>query len=1195
MARIFTEAQTKAIETKGCNLLVSAGAGSGKTAVLTERIIRRLTDKNDPAEIGRMLIVTFTKAAAGELRERISGAVSDALARNPKNRRLARQLLSLENASICTIHSFCLDILRESGADANLPSDFRIADAAEIKLLRSSLMNELIEDYHQSAVKDYPIENFPEFADTFVGTKSDDGLADVFLGIENSLSGFTEHIDFIKNFAEELKTAEGEFAKTRCGQVIVELIKSKLTYYRNIFAAVMPEICDDEKLTKAYYEPFTSDIDFIDRVLAECAEPHYCALSELFNYHTPKKLGIVRNGEFSKELAKAKDLRKEFNSEREKLCAKFFSLSDEQLNRNRLDTADSLSKLYTLLCAFLDRFGAEKRSRGIVDFGDLERLAYRMLINDGKPTPAALSIAERFDEIFIDEYQDVNAVQDAIFAAVSKGQNRFMVGDIKQSIYGFRGAEPNIFAGYRNRFPSVDEESPDSDGKTVFLANNFRCDKCVIDFANVVSGCLFTSATSSVPFTEGDLLIHSKSEAESGEPVRVVLVDGSEADDDSDSVGAMEAEYVAREIKRLLSGGKKNNGDPIRPSDIAILMRSAKALSASFEEAFKRHGIPLYNNVEADFFENAEVLLALCILNIIDNPTKDIYLAGAMKSPVFGFTLDELINIRRHTKEGCLYDALKKYTEENGYEKGKEFLETLEKWRIRAEGLPVDKLVWYIYTETDLLSLVYDSESSVRRANLMLLYEYARRFESSSFKGLYNFIRYIDDILSEKAQLENAKVVGESDDTVKLMTIHQSKGLEFPVCFICGAGKKFNENDLRANIVIERSLGIALKLSDSTGFARYDTPIRQAIVKRLSDVNLEEEMRVLYVAMTRARERLYVTAQVSDAKKLLESAADNAAMLSPYVIMKNGGYIRWILTAMEHHRLTSDTPLAAEVEVIRELTDDSIPEAAPADTCESLPAPPRDAEELVKERFDFVYPYTAMTKLPAKLSVSKLVPNLLDDDAAELDDIAETVELSEIRPKFMEAGDTETPTGAQRGTATHLFMQFCDFSRFSGITDSIEDAVRDEAAKLSEKGFFTRQMADLINVGQIAEFFKSHLFDDICAAKNVYREHRFNVSLPAADFTEIPELAAALENSTVLVQGVVDCFFENSDGTITLVDYKTDYIPRDMSRADAELLLLERHRAQLTYYKAACERISARKVTRVLIYSFSLGDCVCVV
>ncbi len=1192
MARQWTEAQTKAIETRGCNLLVSAGAGSGKTAVLTERIIRRLTDKTDPAEINRMLIVTFTKAAAGELRERISGAVSDALSKAPKNRRLARQLLSLENASICTIHSFCLDILRESGIDANLPSDFRIADAAEIKLLRNSLMNELIEDYHQNAVKDYPIDNFPAFADAFVGTKSDDGLADVFLDIEESLSGFTEHIEFIRDFADELRNEEEDFMTTRCGGVIVDLIISKLSYYWNVFDSVLPEIFDVEKLKKAYFESFTSDMEFIDNVLSLCLSPSYDSLSCLFNFYTPKKLGIVKNDFLSKELIKAKDLRTEFHSECKKIRTKFFSLTSEQLNKNRLDTADSLNKLYTLLCAFLDRFNAEKRSRSIVDFGDLERHAYRMLIKDGKPTPAALSIAQRFDEIYIDEYQDVNAVQDAIFAAVSKGNNRFMVGDIKQSIYGFRGAEPSIFADYRSRFPEVNAEGPEADGKTVFLQNNFRCDKTVIDFANAVSGCLFTSAASEIPFTEGDLLIHSKSESESGEPVRVVLVDSFEADD-GDSIGASEAEYVAREIKRLLRDGRKNDGTPIRPSDIAILMRSAKAFSDSFEAAFKRHGIPLYNGVEADFFENAEVLLALCILNIIDNPTKDIYLAGAMKSPVFGFTLDELINIRRHTREGCLYDALKKYTEENGYEKGKEFLETLEKWRVRAEGMPVDRLVWYIYTETDLLSLVYDSESSVRRANLMLLYEYARRFEASSFKGLYNFIRYIDDVLSEKAQLENAKVVGEADDTVKLMTIHQSKGLEFPVCFICGTGKKFNENDLRANIVIERSLGIALKLSDSTGFARYDTPIRQAIVKRMSDVNLEEEMRVLYVAMTRARERLYVTAQVSDPKKLLENAADNAAMLSTHVIMKNGGYIQWILTAMAHHKRTSTTPLAAKTTVVGGFEDGELSEAA-EQTDESLPAPAFDAAKLISERFDFLYPHTAMTKLPAKLSVSKLVPNLLDDDAAELEDTEETAELSKIRPKFMEDGE-DNAAGAERGTATHLFMQFCDFSRFSSNLDRIEDAVKAEAARLAEKGFFTKQMASLINTKQVSEFFRGGLFSVICASKRIYREHRFNVSLPASDFTENPELADALKDATVLVQGVIDCFFENSDGTITLVDYKTDYVPKEMPRDDARRMLLDRHRLQLTYYKSACERISARRVSKVIIYSFSLGEAVEVV
>ncbi|MBQ2709070.1 MAG: UvrD-helicase domain-containing protein, partial [Clostridia bacterium] len=966
----WTPAQLAAIESRGRDLLVSAGAGSGKTAVLTERIIRRLTDEAEPADIARMLIVTFTKAAAGELRERISGAISAALAKNPGDKRLSRQLYALDRAKICTIHSFCLDLLREQGTNLGIRGDFRIADEAEITLLKNSLMDELIEDYYAQGVAEFPIEEFAPFADTFVGTKSDDALADIFLGIENTLSSYPEHIGFIARFAEELlrDAADGrDFGTTRCGAEILSLVRARMTEHRAFFAEMCEYFTTDEKMAKAYLPAFTAELAFMDGVAA--AET-FADVQRLFADFAAPRLGIIR-GLADPDVDRAKALRKELGEERNKLAAKFFSLTEEQIRRNCRDTAAMLRKLHTLLSAFLARFQAEKHRRALLDFGDLERMAYDLLVHAGQPTEAAREIAARFDEIYIDEYQDVNGVQDAIFAAVSNGSNRFMVGDIKQSIYAFRGAEPQIFADYRTRFGRLDDGQ--DGGAAVFLSDNFRCDSTVIDFTNIVSACLFTGGRGDIPFTDDDLLRHGKSGEESGEPVRVVIVGGGEEEDDADAdISETEAEWVAAEAERLIREGKKNDGTPICPRDIAILMRSAKAHSDVFEAAFAKRGIPFYNSVSGDFFENAVVLLALSLLEVIDNPTRDIYLAGALRSPVFGFTLDELIVIRRAYPDGFLYDALRRYTEAEAFAKGRAFLETLARWQRKAAGMPVDKLLWMLYTETDLPALVSGGDIT-RRANLMLLYEYARRFEGSSFRGLYNFLRYIADILEKKQTLETAKVTGEDSDPVRLMTIHQSKGLEFPVVFVSDTGRKFNESDLRKNIVIEKSLGIALKLSDETGFARYDTPVRQAIVKRLGDSQLEEEMRVLYVALTRARERLYVTGAVKDPEEFCGGIDETT--LSPGAVLKNGGYLRWILLALANHR--GDKPCTVEI-----VTEAPAPESAPMQNAAPEAAAPADTAEIAA-RFDFVYPAAHAAKLPAKLSVSKLYPTVLDesDDA----------------------------------------------------------------------------------------------------------------------------------------------------------------------------------------------------------------------
>ena len=1262
--RIWTKAQSEAISDRGHDLLVSAGAGSGKTAVLTERIIRRLTDRENPLDITRMLIVTFTKAAASELKERISSALSDAAAENPSDWRLTRQLFALERAQICTIHSFCLDLLRENFSNVGLRADFRIADDAEIKLLESGLMNELIEDCYSGNIENgYEIADFEDLADSLTGTKGDKGLADIFLSIKHDLESYAEGTDFILNFAAELEDdSTRDFAVSRCGREILNLTENTLSVYRDLFADAAEEVSDDEKLSKALKPAFEADVEFIDRVSVLSSADDFKGLCEWFDGYSPVRFGVARGVALSPEVEAAKKARDEFKKERQRLADKFFSLGENEVKKTQTDTAKVLRQIHTLLSLFEKRFDEEKRRRGIVDFADLERLASKLLIKDGQPTAAALTISGRYDEIYIDEYQDVNSLQDAIFRSISKN-NRFMVGDVKQSIYAFRGADPSIFESYRSGFSRTAEGA--ENGRTIFLSDNFRCDEPVIRFTNLVSSRLFTNGTGALPYYPDDDLVHSKRGEETGEPVKIALI-SSETEDEDEDISEREAEYVAGEIKRLVGSTKKDDCSPITYSDIAILMRSARAQSDVFSTVFKHHGIPLFNSTEGDLFENPEVLLVLCLLNVIDNPSRDIYLAGLLKSPVFGFTLDELIRIRRHSSDGSLYDALRAYTDDTGFDRGRSFLEKLSLWRHKAGTLPVDRLVWYLYRDTDLPALVQTDpgQTKLRLANLTMFYEYARSFEKSSSHGLYNFIRYINDIIDNKARLSVPSASSAGTGAVRLMTIHQSKGLEFPVVFLCGTGKKFNENDLRQSIVSDRGLGIALKLSDSTGFARYDTPVRQAIAKRLGDSQLEEEMRVLYVALTRARERLYVTGTASE--KALDEADSDSVRLSKGTVMKNGGYLRWVLlAAANYERFSHPDSLPYRIEIVSPQGNNAAEEAENTirDTDMSAEKAPEitDAEydRMLCERFDYTYPHMAAARLPAKLSVSELFPELLDEDSATLDegmflgkaeprrgdhwspapndnmcphpdvgamcstgdqwsplqdrgtDGAESVSPIRDRgsdtkitknddtrksafrrtPLFLSDKAATESTAAERGTATHLFMQFCDYSRFrpGDDLDKALDIVQDECARLGENRFITPRIASLVDTRRAALFFTGKLFEEISSSPMVRRETRFNVKLPAADFTASEELKKALEGETILVQGVMDCFYENKDGSLTIVDYKTDFIPKDMSREDAERMLVGRHRLQLTYYRSALEKISGRKVERVVIYSFGLG------
>ncbi len=1167
MERKWTANQEQAIGTSGCNLLVSAGAGSGKTAVLTERIIRKLKDEKEPVDITRMLIVTFTKAAAGELKDRISNALAEAVEKEPENKHLAMQYGRADRANISTIDSFCIDLLRNNFVEAGLSADFRIADEAELTLLKRNIMNDLIEDEFSGNVqKEYLIENFGDFADCFTKLKNDEGLCDTFLGLYIKISSFKEGIGFIDGFAKEMReSAEGKAEEIGFYKKLSEQIERKLSYYYGEYENAV-------EFFKAENAPKTAD-------RAENERKLLLKLQSLCRkYDFPAMKAEIDGFNWKNNCYDRKDAPPFF--EVFKIvrgdCKEYLKeISDSVLEMSREmfeATAEILENLSKLLKAFDIRFKEERAARGILDFASAERLTMELLVGEnGERTELAQRVAGLYDEIYIDEYQDVNSIQDTIFQAVSNGNNRFTVGDVKQSIYAFRGAEPSIFTDYREKYKEG------NGGSTVFLPDNFRCNAEIVEFTNLVSEVMFNNATGNTVFDEGDYLRHSKSGEENHEKVKIAVI-GKNAGAD-DEIEFPEAEYIASEIEKLLKNGKKNDGTPIKPQDIAILFRSNGNLSEAIENALDERKIPYYDNASKDFFENEEVLLMLCLLNVIDEPSKDIYLTGLLESPLYGFSLDELIQIRRFTNEGTLYEALREYTRENDFQKGKYFLEKLAKYRKAAEGNAVDKLIQYLYTDTGLPALVYGSAQ--KRANLTAFYEYARQFEGSSFKGLYNFIKYINDVIKEKASLGKAVVISEQSETVKIMTIHQSKGLEFPVCFIANANKHFNMTDLSEDTVCERSAGIATRIPDAGGLAKCETPVRYMIKNAIECSQLEEEMRILYVALTRAREKLYITATLKDSEKILKDEKQSAGRISFGSVMKNGGFLHWILTACYANEGNECFELEA-VSTVKKAENEEC-EALPADENEDM----TDYYGLVKSHFGFRYPHSEAAKLPAKMSVSKLYPDVLDEDAEP--DAA--LPILETVPKFMQ-GETK-PTAAQKGTATHLFMQFCDFTKFKKpYKAEISVLLEEEIDRLCENGFFTEDIGELINRNMLEKFFGSELFEKILAAKRLWREKRFNVKLPASDFTKDADLKESLEGEYILVQGVIDCFFENDDGEITVVDYKTDYIPKDMTYSEVAEMLKERYENQLSYYARACEQITAKRVKEVLLYSFGLGKTI---
>lgn len=1203
MPRNWTAAQTSAIETRDRTLLVSAAAGSGKTAVLTERIIRMLTDPQSPADLSRMLIVTFTRASAAELRQRISRALGEALAEDPGNRHLHRQMLAVSAAKISTIHAYCLELIRANFQRLGLPAQFRVADEAEVGVLSRSLMDELIGEHYAED------RQFGALADHFTGARSDASLADTFLDLYNNLSAYPEGVEFLRLCAERLNAGEDP-AQTEWGRVILAQTGRIYRDAETAFARICGEMPGDAALEKHYLPAFSADLAHIQRVLAVSESGDYAALREAICGYAPMRLGALRGDAQTAQTERFKRVRELFKKQQSALKKKFFLPGEGELAQMIDETASACTQLYLLLVEYGRRLRAEKLRRGICDFSDIERLTLSLLVDEtGEDTPLAHDLAESFDVICIDEYQDVNAVQDRIFRALARPRTRFMVGDIKQSIYRFRGAEPSIFADYRRLFPPLADD--DAEAASIFMSSNFRCDRPIIDFSNRIFSFLFGICGESIGYLPEDDLVCGKACSADTPPVTVALLqreddapEGAEDTDEDEDV-TPEAEYIADEIARLLSGERLDDGTPIRPGNIAILMR-AKTDLEKLTLALEDRGVPCTAGGSDAFFETPEVLMMLCLLNAIDNPNRDVYLVGALCSPIFGFTLDELIAIRRAMPDTTepFYAAFVRYTAEQGWEKGERFLRRLEEYRTLAEGTPVDRLLDALYRDTAVMAYAGQGGEAgdrrtpeQKRANLQLLYDYARRFEASSYRGLYNFIRYLDDIIAEGGQVDSSAPV--EADAVQILTVHQSKGLEFPVCFLCGAGRSFNLRDASANLLFDHDVGTALRLRDETGFARRTTPIREAIAARITDAQLEEEMRILYVALTRARERLYVTAQLRRGDDgVLARAEDRRWLASASALMGARCFLDWILAAL------ADTPqdcwrligpdMAAEDEAevtlgevgIETADDDAGDAEIPAERADDAP----DAAELarcLRQRFSFVYPDAHLTRLPAKLAVSRLYPGLLDEgeDAADLR--ADQVRLPELRqlPAFLDdAAHASAAGAAERGTATHVFLQFCDFTRV------IRDGVAEEAARLTEDGFITPGMASLLRTDELARFFASSFFGEITRARWTMREQRFHLFLPAARFTDDPEFARLLGDEQIFVQGVIDLCFETDDGRLVLCDYKTDRLPED--RSEAHALLRERHAGQLVHYAEACRALFGRAPDRICLFALALGEAV---
>ena len=1163
-----TPAQKKAIEAPIADLLVSAAAGSGKTAVLSQRILRLLLSREENTELSRMLVVTFTKAAAEELRARIGKALREKLKELRseaeqdsywQEERILTALDQLESAEISTIHSFCFHLVKRHFSDLGLSASLRIGEEAECKLLQMRVMEETIEEMYENTPEDISVfEKLTDYRDT--------GLEGILLGFYNKFVALPRGIHTMEDTLRQLEEAQGAFENTVFAKTILKTLDSFFSYYLLVFTSVIEKLKQDEKAVDKYLPAFLEDLRFVES-WAQIKDKEYAFIAEVVSAYKTPALGRY-TGAKPDFVEEAVALRKEFSTDLSDIKGLYFSFTQNDIVQDAAEMHHILSVVYRVLVRFEKNYAEIKSRYGILDYNDLERYAHALLMgDDGEPTMLARAVGGRYDAIFIDEYQDTNDMQDSIFSAISH-YNRFMVGDIKQSIYGFRGAVPEIFSAYRTKFAPYDDEKHQRQA-TIFLSDNFRSDRGVIDYTNAVFFQLFNNNSGSVPYMEGDALKCARDEKDDKKlSTRYLVVDRSAINEEGAPL--TEYEVVAGEISRLVSSG-------VKPSEIVILLRSMTKADA-YRKALTDLSLPCVSDKGGDFLPDyPEVLLLIALLNVIDNPTRDIYLAATLKSPIFGFSLSELIWLRRKAPATSLYASLCAFVlqEENTLtslgEKVKGFLSFLEKARRFAELKSSDKVIRYLLQTTPLSAVASKQKQST--APLSAFYEFARRYESGGFGGVHGLVQRVREISA--SDNKEALLYHRSVDlsAVQIMSVHHSKGCEYDYVFLADTSHLFNQKDETADVVYESNMGIGMKLRTDDGLLRYDTIFRRAIAAKIHENSIDEDMRVLYVALTRAKRQIVVVASLNGPRqKKVETFEDHikrhAALKHPYLYARANSYSEWLSLALPDmpFELVQAPVLQGDGAYRNESDDTAFQNIVP--------------KELLQERLAFKYPHEALQKLPTKLSVSRLYPGILDDEAEELIR-SEKADFDRL-PLFMQ--EKSTVVGSEKGTATHLFMQFCDFDNV------LRSGVKAEISRLIEKAFITEGIASLIDTGKVERFFGSELFARIQKAEKVYREERFHIRLPASEFTLDPERSRAYDEEFILVQGVVDCLILESDGSLLLIDYKTDVTPKD--RALAESLLRKRYTTQLSYYRKAVETVFGAPVKQTLLYAFSLDGTV---
>lgn len=1175
----WTTDQRHAIECRKGSVLVSAAAGSGKTAVLVERVIRRLTDKDNPCSAEDLLIVTFTRAATAQMREKIGAAILKRLSEDPTDRHLRRQYMLLPFAKICTIDSFCNDLVRENFHALGISPDYSLLDNETAVIMKNDVCEAMLE----RAYEEDSDGRFSELSDMMSSGSSDEDFAKLIIKMYDISTAYPFPDLWLDSLIGEY--SQPDINKSRWGGIIKKYVCDMLDYCVSSSRGMMTAMESDPIVADAYGAAVQSDINMYAE-LREKINSDWDEAFEAFKTVKYMSLGRVPKGYESETKNVVTTARKKLKDLLKKVTGIMCVSSEEHADDMRL-LRDPVTKLIELVKQFGREYSAEKDKMNSADFSDILHRALNLLaVSDGRggyiKTDLARELSSHYVEILVDEYQDINEAQDMIFKAISADENNlFTVGDVKQSIYRFRQAMPEIFLRRRGTTHSFES------GKYplgITLGSNFRSRVGVTSCVNYIFRQLMSTEAGELEYDDSEALNAAAKYPERDTPdceLHVVTDKGNRVD-----TLEAQARYVARYIDCTVREGKTlvTKGGAMHPAsygDFCILLRTAKNVSSVYANALSERGIPVFSPETGGFFEAAEISFILSLLRVLDNPVQDIPLAAVMLSPLFGFSAGELADIRASAKERLeagetepLYRSVAASADE-GDEKAAAFLKKIESLRRLSLTLSAGELVRRVCEETGfdaIAGAMPDGER--RRLNIGLLCDYAEKYEAAGNLGLSGFIRFIDKVARTSGDLATAARPSENADIVRIMTVHQSKGLEFPICILADMQHAFNERDNTESVLISSSAGLGMKRRTEDGISVYDTASRRAAVITSERMGRSEEMRVLYVALTRAKENLVMVTSVPNPEKGLAKVAVECGIgerTNPFAVLRMNNFSDLVLMALMRHPAADELRKLSGVDVpiflpekdrfkLKVVVSDSESFMTESANEQKIAAKPVFFDE-VCERLDYSDPRSVLSSVPAKRAAS---------DGSERGINREYFASS--RPAFMSTGGL---TPAQRGTATHKFMQF---SNYAAARADIES----ELARLVDGGFLSEEEGKAVNVSAAKRFFMSSLAERIFASDNVMREKKFAALFPAKFF--YPELTGEATEEKIVVQGIADCVFVE-DGKLVIVDYKTD------TGVDAEALL-DRYSAQLGIYREALSQALGMPVKETLLYSFFMNSTV---